>query len=141
MKHILRFLFVSCLTAMALPAGTESLKAVRRIYLSNLDPKFQEYLRLEFTRQFHGEVEVVLDRHIADAVLSGRTESQPSTRSKTGRRLGLDDVNVGVVDMLDRDGKVVLWTERAGDRNAPFGEVGDEKVAARLVKKLKRAMR
>ncbi len=96
---------------------------------------------MEFTRQFHGEVEVVLDRHIADAVLSGRTESQPSGRSKAGRRPGSDELNGGVVDMLDRDGKVVLWTERTGDRNAPFGEAGDQKVAARLVKKLKRAMR
>lgn len=141
MKHIVRVLFCGCLAAAVLCAGLQSLKSVRRVYLDNFDSAFQQYLRLEFTRQFHGEVEVVLDRRMADAVLSGHTQSQPGGRAKAGRRLGLDNVSTGVVDMLDRDGKVVLWSESAGDRSAPFGEVGPEKVAARLVKKLKRAMR
>ncbi len=141
MKHLSTLLVLAALTAGSLFGEAASIRAVRRIYLENLDPKFQEYLRLEFTRQFHGQVTVVLDRRLADAVLTGRTTRQSGAAAKTGRRLGLDDVSVGTVDLLDRQGKVVLWTERAGDRNSPFGQVGTEKVASRLVKKLKRAMR
>lgn len=141
MKHFLTLLFLAALAVVSLSAETASIRAVRRIYLENLDPKFQEYLRLEFTRQFHGQVTVVLDRRLADAVLTGKTTRQPGAAARTGRRLGLDEVSVGTVDLLDSQGKVVLWTEQAGDRNSPFGQVGTEKVASRLVKKLKRAMR
>ena len=141
MKHLFTFLFLASLAAAPLLGEAASIHAVRRIYLENLDPKFQEYLRLEFTRQFHGQVTVVLDRRLADAVLTGKTARQTGAAARTGRRLGLDEVSVGTVDLLDSQGKVVLWTERAGDRNSPFGQVGTEKVASRLVKKLKRAMR
>lgn len=142
MKQIYHFLFLAVLAGSALLAEVPALRTIHKIYLDNMDPKFEEYLRLEFSRQFRGDVEVVLDRHIADGILRGRTEQQqPRAAARTARRLGLDDVNTGFVEMLDRDQKTVLWTERAGDRNAPFGDVGSEKVAQRLVKKLKKAMR
>lgn len=140
MKHIVRVLFFCALAFLPLYGESVSLRSIRRIYLENLDPAFQQYLRLEFTRQFHGQVNVVLDRRIADAILTGRTERQSGAAIRAGRRLGLDNANIGTVDLLDRDGKIVLWTERAGDRGAPFGEAGGEKVASRLVKRLKKAM-
>ncbi len=141
MKHFFIVLFLCVLAFPGAPAGTASLRSLHRIYLENLDPAFQEYLRLEFTRQFRGEVLVVLDRKLADAVLTGRTESQSGAMARTGRHLGLDMANLGTVDLLDRDRRVVLWTEQAGDRGVPVGEAGKRLVAERLVKKLKRAMK
>ncbi len=141
MKQIYLFLFLCSLPALPLRADSASLHSVRRIYLENLDPTFQQYLKLEFTRQFHGQVNVVLDRRLADAILTGHTEKQPGAALRAGRPLGLNNVSVGTVDLLDHEGKVVLWTERAGDRGTLIGEPGTERVASRLVKKLKKAMR
>jgi uncharacterized protein YfaA (DUF2138 family) len=47
------------------------------------------------------------------------------------------------VSLLDKEGKVILWSGEAGDRNmwvGPLARGGQRKVADRLVNKLKKAM-
>ena len=103
-----------------------------------------QYIRAEFTKQLRGKVTVVLDQKDADAILTGVSEEEKGTGAKiTGRYLGLHDVATGTVSRLDKEGKVLLWSEEAGDRSLMFGALrrgGERKVADRLVGKLRKAM-
>jgi hypothetical protein len=125
-------------------AQTTSLSAIRKIYIDKMPNDLDQYLRAEFTKQFKGRIQVVLDQKDADAILAGVSEEEKGTGAKiTGRYLGLHDVATGSVSLLDKDGKVVLWSEEAGDRSLVLGAFkrgGERKVAERLVKKLQKAM-
>jgi hypothetical protein len=61
----------------------------------------------------------------------------------TGRYLGLHDNASAAVSIVDKTGRVVLWSNEAGDRSLFWGVVkrgGQRKVADRLVHKLKDAL-
>lgn len=120
------------------------LRSIRKVYVEKMDNNLDMYIRAEFTKQFKGSVQVVLDAKDADAILAGVGEEQKGTGAKvTGRYLGLHDVATGTVSLLDREGKVILWSGEAGDRNLWLGAMsrgGQRKVADRLVSKLKKAM-
>jgi hypothetical protein len=87
---------------------------------------------------------VVLDKNDCDAIMTGVFEEEKGTGAKvTGRYLGLHDVATGTVSLLDKEGKLLLWWDEAGDRSLLFGAAkrgGARKVADRLVSKLKKAM-
>ena len=120
------------------------LRSVQKVFIEKMDNNLDQYLRAEFSKQFKGKVVVVLDAKDADAILAGVGEEQKGTGAKiTGRYLGLHDVATGTVSLLDKEGKVVLWSDEAGDRSLMFGAMrrgGQRKVADRLVGKLKKAM-
>jgi len=74
-----------------------------------------QYLRAEFTKQMRGRIVIVLDEKDADAILTGVSEEEKGTGAKiTGRYLGLHDVATGTVSMVDKDRKVLLWSDEAG---------------------------
>jgi hypothetical protein len=104
-----------------------------------------QYLRAEIAKQFKGSLTVVLDRNDADGILTGVSEEEKGTGAKiTGRYLGLHDIATGSVSMVDKEGKVILWADEAGDRSLLLGSIkrgGERKVAERLISKLKKAMR
>jgi hypothetical protein len=144
---MLRRLACSCLLlAATVLAQTPpmSLSSIRKIYIDKMPNDLDQYLRAEFTKQFKGRILVVLDQKDADAILAGVSEEEKGTGAKvTGRYLGLHDVATGSVSLLDKEGKVVLWSEEAGDRSLVIGAFrrgGERKVAERLVKKLQKAM-
>ena len=61
----------------------------------------------------------------------------------TGRYLGLHDNATGSISIVDKDEKVVLWSDEAGDRSLFFNAAkrgGQRKVADRLVNDLKKAI-
>ena len=103
-----------------------------------------QYLRAEFVKQFKGTVKVVLDKEDCDAIMTGVSEEEKGTGAKiTGRYLGLHDIATGSVSMVDKTGKVLLWSDEAGDRSLMFSAMrrgGERKVAERLVGKLKKAL-
>jgi hypothetical protein len=109
-----------------------------------MDNDLDQYLRAEFVKQMSGKVTIVLRAEDADAILAGVSEETKGTGAKvTGRYLGLHDIATGTVSLLDKEGKVLLWSDEAGDRSLLFGVMrrsGQRKVADRLVKKLKKAM-
>ena len=74
----------------------------------------------------------------------GVSEEQTGTGAKiTGRYLGLHDTASGTISLVDKEGRVLLWSAEAGDRSLWFGAMargGQRKVAARLVDKLKEAL-
>ena len=120
------------------------IRSVRKIFIDKMPNDLDQYLRAEFTKQMRGRITVVLDQKDADGILTGVSEEEKGTGAKiTGKYLGLHDVATGSVSLLDREGKVLLWSEEAGDRSLVFGAVkrgGERKVAERLVSKLKKAM-
>ena len=109
-----------------------------------MDNDLDKYLRAEIVKQFKGSITVVLDAKDADGILAGVNEEQKGTGAKiTGRYLGLHDVATGTISLLDKEGKVILWSDEAGDRSLLLGPLkrgGPRKVADRLVAKLKKAM-
>ena len=126
-------------------APVTDLRSVHKIFIDKMPNDLDQYLRAEFSKQMRGRVVVVLDAKDADAILTGVSEEEKGTGAKiTGKYLGLHDVATGTVSLLDHDGKVLLWSEEAGDRSLLFGAMkrgGERKVADRLVGKLKKAMR
>lgn len=135
---------ICALSVIALFGQTPTLNSVQKVFIEKMDNNLDQYLRAEFTKQFKGKVVVVLDVKEADAILAGVGEEQKGTGAKiTGRYLGLHDVATGTVSLLDKEGKIVLWSGEAGDRNLWVGAMargGQRKVADRLVSKLKKAM-
>lgn len=124
--------------------GAPDLRSVRKIYVDKLDNDLDQYLRAEFFKQMKGRVSVVLEEKDADAILTGVSEEEKGTGAKvTGRYLGLHDLSTGTLSLLDRERKVILWSDEAGDRSLIFSAVhrgGERKVAQRLIGKLRKAM-
>lgn len=140
----MRFVALVVLCLSVASAQTPNLKSIHKIFIEKMSNDLDLYLRAEFVKQFKGKVTVVLDAKDADAILTGVSEEKKGTGAEiTGRYLGLHDIATGTVSLLDKDGKVLLWSDEAGDRSLVFGVMkrgGERKVADRLVSKLKKAM-
>ena len=141
---MLRILLLCSLFVTTAFSQKPELRSVQKVFIEKMDNNLDQYLRAEFSKQFKGKVVVVLEAKDADAILAGVGEEQKGTGAKiTGRYLGLHDVATGTVSLLDKEGKVILWSDEAGDRSLMFGAMrrgGQRKVAERLVGKLKKAM-
>jgi hypothetical protein len=121
-----------------------TLRSVRKVFIEKMPNDLDQYLRAEISKQCNGRLTVVLDKSDADGILAGVSEEEKGTGAKiTGRYLGLHDIATGSVSLLDKEGKVILWANEAGDRSLLFGAMkrgGERKVAERLISKLKKAM-
>ncbi len=146
---MLRFLATFAAAALlSIPAAAQgtTLKTVSKIFIEKMSNDFDNDLRVQITRQFRGRVNVVLDRDAADAILVGVSKEDKSTSTKaTLRYLGLDTVSAGTLTLMDKTGKIILWTDEAGDR-APWLSSGgiapnaQKTIAERLVRKMKKAI-
>jgi hypothetical protein len=125
-------------------APVTDLKSVKKIYIDKLANDLDQYLRAEFFKQMKGKVSIVLEEKDADGILTGVTEEKKGTGAEiTGRYLGLHDNATASLSMVDRERKVILWADEAGDRSLVLSIAhrgGERKVAERLVGKLKKAM-
>lgn len=123
---------------------TVRLQDVRRIFIEPMPNDLDQYISAEITKEFKGQLVVVLKKESADAVLRGSSESKTGVGAAiTGRYLGLHDNASGSVSLVDRDETVVLWASEAGDRSLWKGILargGQRKVAERLVNNLKKAL-
>ena len=126
-------------------AGLASLKNVKKVFIEKMDNDFDADLRVEITRQFKGSMNVVLDRTLADAVMLGVSREDRTGRgSSTLRALGIDNMAAGTLTLVDASGKIILWSDEAGDR-APWLSSGvlpksKKTIAERLIKKLRKAV-
>ena len=140
----MRFVALAVLCFSAAFAQTPNLKNIHTIFIDKMPNDLDQYLRAEFVKQMKGKVTVVLDAKDADAILTGVSEEKKGTGAEiTGRYLGLHDIATGTISLVDKDRKVLLWSDEAGDRSLFFGALkrgGERKVADRLVGKLKKAM-
>jgi hypothetical protein len=130
----------TCLFGQAAP----SLRSIKKIYIDKMDNDLDQYLRAEIVKQFKGKLTVVMEKQDADGILTGVNSEEKGTGAKiTGRYLGLHDVATGTISLLDKEGKILLWSDEAGDRSlfwGPLARGGPRKVAERLISKLKNAM-
>ena len=122
-----------------------ALRSVKHVFIEKMDNDFDQDLRVQITRQFKGELDVVLDREMADAVMTASTRSDKGGIGwGTLKYMGLDKNSNGTLTLVDRAGKTILWADEAGDR-APWvtGNLADgarRTLAARLVHKMKHSM-
>lgn len=130
-------LFLACSFANA--AGPESLGQVRRIYVARMPDNLDQYVRTEIYKQFKDKVSVVLDRREADGILV-----EPGTGGLLPHRFVAGPEprpsNEIMVSLLDRSGKLMLWSDEAGSRDDLFKRGGPHSVAEHIVHKLKRAI-
>jgi hypothetical protein len=115
---------------LALGQTKPSLLSVHKIYVDKMDNNLDHYITSQISRQFHGNLEIVLDRANADAILRSVDLGAQNTRKAT-------------VELVDPGGQVVLWSGTAGDRNGELLDVthgGEQKIAEKLVSQMKKAM-
>jgi hypothetical protein len=131
-RHALT-VFAALILTLAAPSLAQTptaLANVRRVYVEKMENNLDQYITSEISRQFHGTLEVVLDRSKADGIIKGINVGAQQTTKAT-------------VQLVDPSGKSVLWSGTGGDREKLFLNLkhgGEQKVAAHLVKELKHAM-
>ena len=131
-------LFASALCAQNPP----TLRAVHKIFVDPMAHDLDKYIREEIIKQMKERVVVVVDND-ADAILTGVDDEETGAGAKTSRYFGLHDVAKGTLTLLDREGKIILWSDDAGDKSMMFTALkkgGERKVAIRLVGKFRKAM-
>lgn len=140
-----RLLFALSLFLPSAFAQAPTLDTVHKVYIDKLPNDLDQYLRSEFMKQMAGRISIVLDEKDADGILTGVSQEEKGTGAKiTGRYLGLHDIATASLSLVDKDRKVLLWSDEAGDRSLLFNVMrrgGERKVAERLVGKLKKAMK
>lgn len=132
-------LFMSALCAQNQP----SLRAVHKIFVDPMAHDLDKFIREEIIKQMKERVVIVVDRNDADAILTGIDDEETGAGAKTSRYLGLHDVAKGTLTLLDKEGKILLWSDDAGDKSMMFTALkkgGQRKVANRLVGKFRKAM-
>src|SRR5579862_8563189 len=114
----------------ALAQANPALFNVKKVYVEKMDNNLDQYITSEISKQFHGSLEVVLDRSKADGIIKGINVGAQNTTKAT-------------IQLVDPNGKVVLWSGTGGDREKLFLDLkhgGEQKVAAHLVKEMHKAM-
>jgi len=123
----------------------QNLRAVHKVFVDPMDHNLDKYIKEEIPRQMKERIVIVVNKDDADAILTGIDEQQTGAGNKiTGRYLGLHNVATGTLSLLDKEGKILLWSDDAGDQALMFTALkkgGQRKVAKRLVGKLLKAMK
>jgi hypothetical protein len=121
-----------------------TLRSVHKVFVDPMAHDLDKYLREEIIKQMKERIVVVVDKKDADAILTGIDEEETGAGKKlTGRYLGLHNVATGTLSLLDPEGKILIWSDDAGDQAMMFTALkkgGQRKVANRLVGKLRKAL-
>jgi hypothetical protein len=118
------------IATLAVAQANPALFNVKKVYVEKMDNNLDQYITSEISKQFHGSLAVVLDRKDADAIIKGIN-------------IGAQNTTKATIQMVDPSGKTVLWSSTGDDRNKMFLDLkhgGEEKIAAHLVKDLKKSM-
>jgi len=110
--------------------SSSALANIKKIYVEKMDNNLDQYITSEISRQFHGSLQVVLERSKADAIMKGIN-------------IGAQNTTKATVQLVDTTGKSVLWSATGGDRDKMFLDLkhgGEQRIAAHLVKSLRQAM-
>ncbi|HEY3839853.1 MAG TPA: hypothetical protein VGL72_24950 [Bryobacteraceae bacterium] len=121
-----------------------TLRTVHKVFVDPMAHDLDKYIREEIIKQMKERIVVVVDKNDADAILTGIDEEETGAGKKlTGRYLGLHNVAKGTLSLLDQEGKVLIWSDDAGDQAMIFTNLkkgGQRKVASRLVGKFRKAL-
>jgi hypothetical protein len=127
MKRLIPVLLLA--TAVLAQTAMTNVADIRKIYIEPMPNNLNQYLTSEISKQFHGNLTVVLQKADADAIMKGVNAGQ--------------DTTIGTVQIVDLNGKTILWSGTAKDGDKVFLSLnhrGEDKVAANLVGQLKKAM-
>jgi hypothetical protein len=133
MRRFFRVAGVLWLAMAAMTAFSQTNPAlfnVKKVYVEKMENNLDQYITSEISRQFHGSLEVVLEKSKADGIIKGINVGAQNTTKAT-------------VQMVDPTDKIVLWSATGGDRNKIFLDLkhgGEQKIAEHLVKELKHSM-
>ena len=133
MLRICRLVLALVLVALAgsaLAQANPALFNVKKVYVEKMENNLDQYITSEISRQFHGSLEVVLEKSKADGIIKGVN-------------LGAQNTTKATVQMVDPAEKAILWSATGGDRNKLFLDLkhgGEQKIAEHLVKDLKHSM-
>ena len=113
MRTLLAAAILCC--APFLTAQPADLKSVLKIFIDKMPNDLAQYLGAEFSKQMKGRIVIVIAEKDADATVTS-------------------------LSMVNKDQKVLLWSDDAGDKMILFKikPGGEGKVAGRLVSKLKK---
>ena len=131
------------LTSVLCAQNPPSLRAVHKVFVDPMAHDLDKYIREEIIKQMKERVAIVEKKDDADAILTGIDEEETGAGAKTSRYLGLHDVAKGTLSLLDKEGKILLWSDDAGDKSTIFTALkkgGQRKVAKRLMGKFRKAM-
>jgi hypothetical protein len=131
------------LTSVLCAQNPPSLRAVHKVFVDPMAHDLDKYIREEIIKQMKERVAIVVNKDDADAILTGIDEEETGAGAKTSRYLGLHDVAKGTLSLLDKEGKILLWSDDAGDKSTIFTALkkgGQRKVAKRLMGKFRKAM-
>jgi hypothetical protein len=129
-RFILAAIFLAVFGQVGLAQANPALFNVKKVYVEKMDNNLDQYITSEISKQFHGSLQVVLEASKADAIIKGVNVGAQNTTKAT-------------VQMVDPNGKVVLWSGTASDRDKTFANLkhgGGQQIAENLVKGLKKAM-
>ena len=99
-----------------LPAQSMAAKPALKVFIDKMPNDLDRYLRSEFSKQMEGRIVIVLAEKDADATITS-------------------------LSVVNKDRKVLLWSDDAGDRNLMSSAVkpgGERRVAEQFVSKLKK---
>jgi|HubBroStandDraft_2_1064218.scaffolds.fasta_scaffold109471_2 hypothetical protein len=128
MKRLIPALLLA--TAVLAQTAMTNLADIRKIYIEPMPNNLNQYLTSEISKQFHGSLTVVLQQSDADAIMKGVNAAA-------------QDTTIGTVQIVDLNGKTILWSGTAKDGDKVLLNLnhrGEDKVAANLVSQLKKAM-
>jgi len=127
--------------ALLFPAGAVAqappLNCGAKIFIASMPDDLDGYIRAEFIKQ-KVPLTIVMDKTAAAFIMTGANKEVPSHWYQGG----VSDLNTGDITILDAHGNFV-WAATAGDRNIWWGDLakhGPEKVAGRIVDKLKKSI-
>lgn len=133
---------LSCAAVPAL-AQASAIPRGAALFIEEMDNDLDGFLRAEFVKQ-RVPLTVVLRREEAHLVLTGTSTEEQKRKWHEGWLTAEQDRTAGNVMVFDRASKQLLWAGEAGDRSFWWGAMargGQRKVASRLVKNLKKAIR
>jgi hypothetical protein len=138
MNKMAALILLMLITAVsALPQINVPLHCGSKIYISPMENELDGYIRAKFV-ELHVPLVIVMDKQVADLIMTGGSK-QFADHWYDG---GVKDKNTGTIAITDKAGNFV-WGGAAGDRNIWWGNLakhGPEKVATRIVDKLKKAI-
>jgi len=131
------------LTSVLCAQNPATLRSVHKVFVDPMAHGLDQDIREEIIKQMKERIVIVVDKNDAEAILTGIDEEETGAGAKTSRYLGLHDVAKGTLSLVDKEGKILLWSDDAGDKSMIFTALkkgGQRKVAKRLIGKFRKAL-
>jgi hypothetical protein len=113
------------------------------IYIEKMEGDLNGYITAEFVKQ-KVPLRIVTTEEDAKLIMTGTATGSEKRSWHEGWLTAEKDKTTGNIMLIDKATKTLLWASEAGDRSMWWGAMargGPRKVASRLVKNLKKAIK